>query len=176
MATFPPPPSNAQCCRYKMLSVCPPDVTVTLDLDGQRPAGSTAAGGTLVARWAQRLPSLLCFPFSVTRPYRSRSWCVGPSSVRRGAGPPRPWLGPRPSSCSSLAGPGPWAGDACARLRPPSAAALQAHLCECQRGDLAPSSPDWRGRWSGTSCHPRARNSKAARVRALAFLGPSLPV
>lgn len=136
-------------------------------------AGSAAASGPSGSAFAQPR----CFPFSLMRTSLMQSVrCVGPLSVRQGAGLPRAVAGT--SSLLLLRPRRLWPG--WGRLRParapPFAVALPAHLCELGKEPQLPLLPQTAvATGPARPAAPGLKTRRRARVRARALLGPSLP-
>lgn len=136
-------------------------------------AGSAVASGPSGSAFAQPR----CFPFSLMRTSLMQSvWCVGPLSVRQGAGLPRAVAGT--SSLLLLRPRRLWPG--WGRLRParapPFAVALPAHLCELGKEPQLPLLPQTAvATGLARPAAPGLKTRRRARVRARALLGPSLP-
>lgn len=136
-------------------------------------AGSAAARGPSGSAFAQPR----CFPFSLMRTSLMQSVrCVGPLSVRQGAGLPRAVAGT--SSLLLLRPRRLWPG--WGRLRParapPFAVALPAHLCELGKEPQLPLLPQTAvATGPARPAAPGLKTRRRARVRARALLGPSLP-
>lgn len=136
-------------------------------------AGSAAASGPSGSAFAQPR----CFPFSLMRTSLMQSVrCVGPLSVRQGAGLPRAVAGT--SSLLLLRPRRLWPG--WGRLRParapPFAVALPAHLCELSKEPQLPLLPQTAvATGPARPAAPGLKTRRRAWVRACALLGPSLP-
>lgn len=141
--------------------------------------GAPCAGGGRgpLVRGRLRCGQPRCFPFSLMRTSLMQSVrCVGPLSVRQGAGLPRAVAGT--SSLLLLRPRRLWPG--WGRLRParapPFAVALPAHLCELGKEPQLPLLPQTAvATGPARPAAPGLKTRRRARVRARALLGPSLP-